>query len=239
MRNSANLVITLLVAPVLALLIGFVLRYSESGHYDFASAYHIPVYLFLSLIVAMFLGLTNSVDDIIRDRAVLLRERNLNVRLGYYVLAKVLTLAAFAVIQCILFTLVGNRSSFCARRVLDRFLGDVSDDDERSGDWIGHLGARHREEDGRSGDSRRPDSADHYGGRADQVRGHESRPRLRVFDQTMGCAASRKRDGTSQRPEGAFHLRAHANALVLRGPGVRPSQTQSAHQPPGEYSSAD
>jgi ABC-type multidrug transport system ATPase subunit len=108
MRNNANLLITLLAAPVLALLIGFVLRHSESLNYDFASAFHIPVYLFLSLVVAMFLGLTNSVDDITRDRPVLLRERNLNVRLSYYVLAKGITLAAFAVIQCILFTLVGN-----------------------------------------------------------------------------------------------------------------------------------
>ena len=33
---------------VLALLIGFVLRHSESEYYDFASAFHIPVYLFLA-----------------------------------------------------------------------------------------------------------------------------------------------------------------------------------------------
>ena len=108
MRNNANLLVTLLAAPALALLIGFVLRHSEDLHYDFASAFHIPVYLFLSLVVAMFLGLTNSVDDITRDRPVLLRERNLNVRLGYYVVAKGLTLAAFAIIQCALFTLVGD-----------------------------------------------------------------------------------------------------------------------------------
>jgi len=108
LRNRANLLITLLAAPMLALLIGFVLRHSESDHYDFASAFHIPVYLFLSLVVAMFLGLTNSVDDITRDRPVLLRERNLNVRLSYYVTAKALTLAIFAVIQCILFTIVGD-----------------------------------------------------------------------------------------------------------------------------------
>lgn len=108
MRNNANLLITLLASPALALLIGFVLRHSESERYDFASAYHIPVYLFLALVVAMFLGLTNSVDDITRDKPVLQRERNLNVRLSYYILAKVLTLSAFAVIQCILFTLVGD-----------------------------------------------------------------------------------------------------------------------------------
>lgn len=108
LRDEANLLITLIMAPVLALLIGAVLRFSESATYDFASAFHIPAYLFLSIVVAMFLGLTNSVDDIIRDRPVLVRERNLNVRLGYYVLAKGLSLAVFAAVQCLLFTWIGN-----------------------------------------------------------------------------------------------------------------------------------
>jgi ABC-type multidrug transport system ATPase subunit/ABC-type transport system involved in cytochrome c biogenesis permease component len=108
LRNPANLVITLLAAPALAFLIGFVYRYSESDHYDYASAFHIPTYLFLSLVVAMFLGLTNSVDDVIRDRPVLMRERNLNVRLGYYVAAKVFTLGVFAVLQGALYALVGD-----------------------------------------------------------------------------------------------------------------------------------
>jgi len=108
LRNPANLLTTILEAPLLAFLTGIVLRYSESDVYDYASAFHIPTYLFLALVVAMFLGLTNSVDDIIRDRAVLMRERNLNVRLPYYVMAKALTLAVFAVIQCALFALLGN-----------------------------------------------------------------------------------------------------------------------------------
>lgn len=108
LRNRANLLTTILEAPLLAILTGMVLRYSESTIYDFASAFHIPTYLFLSLVVAMFLGLTNSVDDIIHDRPVLMRERNLNVNLGYYVLAKVLTLGFFAVIQCALFAWIGN-----------------------------------------------------------------------------------------------------------------------------------
>src|SRR5213595_720600 len=108
LRNSANLVITIGVAPVLALLIATILRYSENGTYDFASAYHIPTFLFLGLIVAMFLGLTNSADDIIRDRPVLQRERNIKVRLSYYVISKTLTLGVFALIQCILYVLIGN-----------------------------------------------------------------------------------------------------------------------------------
>jgi ABC-type multidrug transport system ATPase subunit/ABC-type multidrug transport system permease subunit len=108
LRNRGNLLTTIVEAPVLAALIGAVLRYSESGSYDFASSYHIPEYLFLSLIVAMFLGLTNSADDIIRDRSVLQRERNLDVRLPYYIFAKSLTLALFAALQCVLFVLIGN-----------------------------------------------------------------------------------------------------------------------------------
>jgi ABC-type multidrug transport system ATPase subunit len=108
LRNRANLVITIGVSPVLALLIATILRYSENGTYDFASAYHIPTFLFLGLIVAMFLGLTNSADDIIRDRPVLQRERNIKVRLSYYVVSKTLTLGVFALIQCILYVLIGN-----------------------------------------------------------------------------------------------------------------------------------
>jgi ABC transport system ATP-binding/permease protein len=108
LRNRANLVITIGVSPVLALLIATILRYSENGTYDFASAYHIPTFLFLGLIVAMFLGLTNSADDIIRDRPVLQRERNIKVRLSYYVVSKTLTLGVFALVQCILFVLIGN-----------------------------------------------------------------------------------------------------------------------------------
>src|SRR5437764_2577327 len=108
LRNRANIWITTCAAPVLALLIASLLRYSDSGTYDFASAYHIPTFLFLTLIVAMFLGLTNSADDIIRDRVVLQRERNLNVRLPYYVFAKTTSLGVFALLQCVHFVLIGN-----------------------------------------------------------------------------------------------------------------------------------
>jgi len=108
LRNRANIWITMGAAPVLALLIGTLLRYSESGKYDFASAFHIATYLFLGLLVSMFLSLTNSADDIVRDRAVLQRERNLDVRLPYYIFSKMVSLSVFAFIQCVLFVLIGN-----------------------------------------------------------------------------------------------------------------------------------
>lgn len=109
-RNRGNLIITTIVPPALAAMIGWALYFTddESGKYDFASAFHIPTYIFISLLVAMFLALMNSVDDIIRDRVVLHRERNLNVRLPYYIFAKFSTLALFSAVQCALFVMVGN-----------------------------------------------------------------------------------------------------------------------------------
>jgi hypothetical protein len=108
LRNRTNVWMTLFEAPLLAALIGFVLRYAENESYNFASAFHIPTYLFLALIVAMFLGLTNSADDIIRDRTILQRERNLNIHLPYYVISKFVTLSLFAFAQSVLFVLIGN-----------------------------------------------------------------------------------------------------------------------------------
>lgn len=108
LRNRANLATTLLEAPLLALLISLVLRWSEDERYTFGSAFHIPSYLFLSLVVAMFLGLTNSADEIIRDRALLTRERNLGSHLLTYLGAKLLTLSVFAAVQCALFVFIGN-----------------------------------------------------------------------------------------------------------------------------------
>ncbi|HEX8296688.1 MAG TPA: ATP-binding cassette domain-containing protein, partial [Chthoniobacteraceae bacterium] len=109
-RNRGNLVITLFVPPALAALIGWALYFNDDPKvkYDFASAFHIPTYIFISLLVAMFLALMNSVDDIIRDRVVLHRERNLDVRLPYYIFAKFTTLALFSAVQCALFVAVGN-----------------------------------------------------------------------------------------------------------------------------------
>jgi hypothetical protein len=108
LRNRTNLWTTIFEAPLLSALIGFVLRYAENTRYDFEHAFHIPTYLFLSLVVAMFLGLTNSADDIIRDRTILRRERNLNIHLPYYVVSKFVTLSLFAVIQSALFIAIGN-----------------------------------------------------------------------------------------------------------------------------------
>jgi len=108
LRNRGTLYSTLLEAPLLALLIGITLRSSKEGAYEFPTALHVPAYLFLSATVAMFLGLTNSATEILRDRPILRRERNCRPNPVLYVAAKFCTLGLVAAGQCLAYTAVGH-----------------------------------------------------------------------------------------------------------------------------------
>jgi ABC transport system ATP-binding/permease protein len=108
LRTRGTLYSTLLEAPLLAALIAFTLRSSPEGKYEFHSALHIPAYLFLSVTVAMFLGLTNSATEILRDRPVIRRERNCYPGAGMYVTAKFLALAIVAALQCAAYLAVAH-----------------------------------------------------------------------------------------------------------------------------------
>ena len=109
LRNRGTLYSTFIEAPLLAALIAITLRSSPDGPYELSSALHIPAYLFLSATVAMFLGLTNSATEILRDRPVLRRERNARHSPILYVLAKFVALSLVALAQCLIYTAVGHR----------------------------------------------------------------------------------------------------------------------------------
>ena len=108
MRNRGTIYSTCLEAPLLAALVSITLRSSPKGPYEFSSALHIPAYLFLSATVAMFLGLTNSATEVLRDRPVLRRERNCQPGAGSYVLAKFTALGMVGALQCLAYLIVGN-----------------------------------------------------------------------------------------------------------------------------------
>lgn len=107
-RNRGTIYSTILEAPMLAFLIGITLRASDKGSYEFGPSTNLIEYLFLSVTVGMFLGLTNSATEILRDKPVLRRERNHRYGTGIYVIAKFSTLSLLAVIQCGIYIAVGN-----------------------------------------------------------------------------------------------------------------------------------
>ncbi|HEX5790826.1 MAG TPA: ATP-binding cassette domain-containing protein, partial [Luteolibacter sp.] len=108
LRNRGTIYSTCLEAPLLAALISITLRSSAQGSYSFSSALHIPAFLFLSVTVAMFLGLTNSATEILRDRSTLRRERNCQPGGLSYVLAKFIALGLLASLQCLVYLVIGN-----------------------------------------------------------------------------------------------------------------------------------
>jgi len=107
-RNRGTIYSTFLEAPLLAALISITLRSSPKGGYDFSTALHIPAYLFLSATVAMFLGLTNSATEILRDRPTLRRERNIQPGATAYIVSKFCALSIIAAVQCFVYLVVGN-----------------------------------------------------------------------------------------------------------------------------------
>lgn len=107
-RNRGTIYSTCLEAPLLAALVSITLRSSPEGKYEFVTALHIPAYLFLSATVAMFLGLTNSATEVLRDRPILRRERNCQPGAASYVAAKFAALGLVAAIQCFVYLMVGN-----------------------------------------------------------------------------------------------------------------------------------
>jgi len=62
----------------------------------------------MSIIVALFIGLTVSAEEIFKDRKILKREQFLNLSKGSYLMSKVVLLLILSAIQTLLFVLVGN-----------------------------------------------------------------------------------------------------------------------------------
>ncbi|MGC1243373.1 MAG: ATP-binding cassette domain-containing protein [Chryseosolibacter sp.] len=113
LHNTQYLVINLLEAPLLAFILAFIVRYynvddQNAGEYFFSKNLNIPAYLFMSVIVALFMGLTVSAEEIIRDRKILKREKFLHLSRSSYILSKISILFTMSAIQTIMFVLVGN-----------------------------------------------------------------------------------------------------------------------------------
>lgn len=112
LHNRQYLIINLLEAPLLAFILAFIVKYynpdSESGQYLFSKNLNVPAYLFMSVIVALFMGLTVSAEEIIRDRKILKREKFLHLSRSSYLMSKVSILFTLSAVQTAMFVAVGN-----------------------------------------------------------------------------------------------------------------------------------
>jgi ABC transport system ATP-binding/permease protein len=106
------LIITLLEAPILAFFLASLIKYSKSNapdsHYTFFDNENLPIYLFMSVIIAIFMGLTVSAEEIIKDRKILKREAFLNLSWNSYLMSKVSVQFVISAIQALTFVIIGN-----------------------------------------------------------------------------------------------------------------------------------
>ncbi|MDT8411878.1 MAG: ATP-binding cassette domain-containing protein, partial [Vicingaceae bacterium] len=111
LSNKQYLFINLLEAPVLALFLSFVIKYitnPKTGDYIFKENENIAAYIFMSVVVAMFIGLTVSAEEIFKDRLILKRERFLKLSWLSYLLSKSALMFILSAIQTISFVVIGN-----------------------------------------------------------------------------------------------------------------------------------
>ncbi len=108
LTNLQYVAITLLEAPLLALVCAWLTRYAPPSGYSLMDNRNFVQYLFMAVIVAVFLGMTASAEEIIRDRAVLKREKFLSLSYPAYIWSKIAYTAAVSLVQTSLFILVGN-----------------------------------------------------------------------------------------------------------------------------------
>ena len=106
--NVQYLCITLLEAPLLALVCSFLTRYAPPEGYTVMNNKNLVSYFFMSVIVATFIGMSGSAEEIIKDRALLKRESFLNLSYSSYIWSKIIFMAGVSLLQTLLFILVGN-----------------------------------------------------------------------------------------------------------------------------------
>ena len=106
--NVQYLCITLLEAPLLAVVCSLLTRYAPPEGYSVMDNKNLVSYFFMAIIVATFIGMSGSAEEIIKDRALLKRESFLNLSYGSYISSKIVYMAGVSLLQTLLFILIGN-----------------------------------------------------------------------------------------------------------------------------------
>ena len=113
LTNTQYMIITLFEAPLLAGILAFFMKYIgtnlfNENNYSLYNSENLPQYLFISVIVALFIGLTTSAEEIIGNLKILKREQFLNLSKGSYLFSKISLLFLISLIQTLFYVLAGN-----------------------------------------------------------------------------------------------------------------------------------
>ncbi|MCX7987646.1 MAG: ATP-binding cassette domain-containing protein [Bacteroidales bacterium] len=107
--DTQYLIINILEAPILALVLSFFSKYySKNQSYLFGENDNIPAFIFMSVVVALFVGMMVSAEEIIRDAKQLKRESFLNLSRGSYIHSKIVYLFTISAFQMLAYVLISH-----------------------------------------------------------------------------------------------------------------------------------
>ncbi|MCU0438353.1 MAG: ATP-binding cassette domain-containing protein [Raineya sp.] len=109
--NRQYVAINLLEAPLLAFLLAFIIRFENdplTRGYTYRYNDNMPAYILICVLVALFMGLTVSAEEIIKDRKIQRRESFLNLSRHSYLFSKLIILFTLSAIQTLSFVIIGN-----------------------------------------------------------------------------------------------------------------------------------
>nr|WP_320120201.1 ATP-binding cassette domain-containing protein [uncultured Marinifilum sp.] len=113
LSNRQYMLITILEAPLLAIILGYFTKYisgADTDHpsYLFSLNENIPSFIFMAVVVALFLGMIISAEEILHDRRMMKREQFLNLSRASYLNSKVIVMLIISAIQTFLFVILAN-----------------------------------------------------------------------------------------------------------------------------------
>jgi ABC-type multidrug transport system ATPase subunit len=113
LTNLQYVAVNALETPILALVLALLVRFfntdvSNITGYKFSENENIPAYILMGVVIALFVGLSVSAEEIIRDKRILKRESFLNLSRGSYIWSKIAVMFLISAIQTATFVLIGN-----------------------------------------------------------------------------------------------------------------------------------
>jgi hypothetical protein len=106
--RSRELIYTILIAPVLAILLSIALHSSADTNYNFSTNEHIHVFFFLSILFAVLFGLIQSVNEIYKEQNIIRKQEYLNLSRFSHINSKITYLFIIGVIQSFFYVLIAN-----------------------------------------------------------------------------------------------------------------------------------
>jgi ABC transport system ATP-binding/permease protein len=106
--RTRDIVLTFLSGPLIGFGISLLLRLTAGDEYHFSENSNIPLSLFISVIVAIAMGLMISADEFTRERNILKKEEYLDLSRFSYINSKIIYLFPLIALQTLLYAFTSN-----------------------------------------------------------------------------------------------------------------------------------